>query len=147
MTTIADLMTRDPLTVRPNDTVHRAAMLMDDLNVGCLPVCDGDKLVGLVTDRDITVRAIAAGLDPRTTPVELVMSDPVRCCSPMQSAADALHQMASVRIRRLAVVDSSDRLVGILSLGDLAARHPLGVEEALRRISTPSEPDRAAAYA
>jgi CBS domain-containing protein len=144
MTTVTELMTRDPVTIGPHDTVQRAAQLMDELNVGVLPVCEGEQLLGIVTDRDITVRATAAGLDPRATEVDLVMSDRVRCCSWRQSASEALRQMSQVQIRRLPVVDDDERLVGIVSLGDLAARNPEGVEDTLRRISTPSEPDRAA---
>lgn len=145
MTTIADLMTRDPVAVRPRETVQRAAQLMDELNVGCLPVCEDWQVRGIVTDRDITVRATAAGLDPKSTEVASVMSEGVRCCSQRQSAAEVLRQMAAVQIRRLPVIDDAGRLVGIVSLGDLAARQPAGVEEALRLISTPSAPDRAAA--
>lgn len=147
MTLIADLMTPDPITVSPQDTVQRAAQLMDELNVGALPVCEGDKVLGIVTDRDITVRATAAGLDPSATEVDLVMSDRVRCCSPRHTAAEVLRQMSHVKIRRVPVLDESDRLVGIVSLGDLAAREPAGVEDALRTISTPSEPDRTALVA
>jgi CBS domain-containing protein len=144
MTTIASLMTRNPITVGPHETVQRAAQLMDELNVGSLPVCQGSRLLGIVTDRDITVRATAAGLDPGLTEVDLVMSDRVRCCSPQQTAAEVLRQMASVQIRRMPVLDEHDRLVGIVALGDMAARQPEGVQETLRRISTPSEPDRTA---
>ena len=144
MTTIADLMTPDPVTVGPRDTVQHAAQLMDELNVGSLPVCLGDKVLGIVTDRDITVRATAAGLDPSRTEVDLVMTDRVRCCSPRHSAAEVLRQMATTQIRRVPGLDESNRLVGIVSLGDLAAREPAGVEDALRTISTPSAPDRAA---
>ncbi|MCY7315293.1 MAG: CBS domain-containing protein [Rubrivivax sp.] len=144
MSLIADLMTPEPVTVGPHDSVQRAAQLMDELNVGALPVCLGDRLLGIVTDRDITVRATAAGLDPTSTEVDMVMSDRVRCCSPRHTAAEVLRQMAAVQIRRVPVLDESDRLVGIVSLGDLAAREPAGVEDALRTISTPSEPDRTA---
>lgn len=144
MTTVADLMTRDPITIDPRDSVQRAAQLMDELNVGSLPVCRGQQLVGIVTDRDITVRATAAGLDPATTEVDLVMSDRVRSCSFRQSAAEVLRQMAAVQIRRLPVVDDHDRVVGIISLGDIAARLPDSCHETLRSISTPAEPDRAA---
>ncbi len=144
MSLIADLMTPDPITVGPRDTVQRAAQLMDELNVGALPVCHDNKLLGIVTDRDITVRATAAGLDPALTEVDLVMSDRVRCCSPRHTAAEVLRQMAAVKIRRVPVLDESNRLVGIVSLGDLAAREPAGVEDTLRTISTPAEPDRTA---
>jgi len=146
MNTIADLMTREPVAIDPQDTVQRAAQLMDELNVGALPVCRGQQLLGIVTDRDITVRATAAGLDPASTEVELVMSDRVRCCSADQTAAEVLRMMSAVQIRRLPVLDASDCPVGMVSLGDIAARHADdGVQETLRRISTPAEPDRAAA--
>jgi len=149
MTTIAELMTRDPVTVSPSHSVQRAAQLMDELNVGVLPVCRDGKLVGIVTDRDITVRAIAAGLIPMNTAVDLVMSEGVRHCHLDQSPAEVLQQMASVQIRRLPVLDEQQNLVGIVSLGDIAA-HSVGglvdgVDEALRRISTPSAPDRVTA--
>lgn len=144
MTTIADLMTPEPLAIGPHDSVQRAAQLMDELNVGVLPVCDGEQLVGIVTDRDITVRATAAGLDPLRTAVDLVMTDHVRHCSAHHSPAEVLRRMAGVQIRRLPVLDDHDRLVGIVSLGDIAARHADGVADALRRISTPAAPDRAA---
>jgi len=142
MTTIAELMTRDPVTVRPHESVQRAAQLMDELNVGVLLVWDGLQVRGVVTDRDITVRATAAGLNPAATEIDLVMSDHVRCCSHRQSPAEVLQQMSTVQIRRLPVLDDAERLVGIVSLGDLAAAHADGVEDALCRISTPAEPDR-----
>ncbi len=146
MALIADLMTRNPITIGPHETLQRAAQLMDELNVGALPVCHGSRVLGIVTDRDITVRATAAGLDPARTEVDVVMSDKVRCCSPRHTPAEVLRQMSVVRIRRLPVVDENDRLVGIVSLGDLAARQPAGVEDTLRSISTPAEPDRDAFF-
>ena len=142
MTHVCDLMTREPVAVSPADSVQQAARLMDELNVGALPVCEGDVLVGIVTDRDITVRATAAGLSPGNTSVDLVMTESVRCCHASQSAADVLALMSTVQIRRMPVVDDAQRLVGMLALGDLAARHQEGVAEALERISTPSQPDR-----
>lgn len=142
MTTMAELMTPEPVSVGLYDTVMRAAELMDALNVGVLPVCLGTRLVGIVTDRDITVRATAAGLNAASTEIDMVISNRVRSCRPEHSAEDVLREMATVQIRRMPVVDAQDRLVGIISLGDLAARRPEGVQEALRRISTPAEPDR-----
>jgi len=147
MTHIAALMTRDPVTIAPHESVQRAAQLMDELNVGALPVCRGKQLLGIVTDRDITVRATAAGLDPVHTEVDLVMSDRVRCCTTRHTAAEVLQQMSAVQIRRLPVLDDADELVGMVSLGDIAAREPAGVGDTLRRISTPSEPDRTALVA
>ena len=144
MSTIAQWMTHNPITVTPQDTVQRAAALMDEFNIGCLPVCDRGELVGMLTDRDITVRATCAGLAPATTLVAQVMSVGVRSCSHRQAPADVLQQMADVQIRRLPVLDDSGRVWGIVSVGDLLARRPDGVEAALRRICTPAEPDRPA---
>lgn len=144
MSTIAQWMTHDPITVKPQDTVQCAARLMDDFNIGCLPVCEHGELVGMLTDRDITVRATCAGLAPATTLVAQVMSEGVRSCLHGQSPDEVLQQMAQVQIRRLPVLDDSGRVWGIVSVGDLLARQPEGVEAALRRICTPAEPDRPA---
>jgi CBS domain-containing protein len=146
-TTIADVMTPDPQTVQPGDSVQHAARLMDELNVGALPVCEGTQLVGIVTDRDITVRATAIGLVPASTEVERVMTEHVRCCSEQQSPREVLEQMARTQIRRMLVVDDAQRLVGVVSLGDLASHRHDEVEETLRRISTPCAPDRETAIA
>ncbi len=142
MITVAELMTSHPVCVQAHDSIQRAAQLMDDLNVGSLPVCHGHRLLGIVTDRDITVRATAAGLNAAQTRVDAVMSQGVRHCSPDQTAAEVLVHMCAVQIRRLPVLDDEGRLVGIVSLGDLAARGSEGVQEALRRISSPAAPDR-----
>ena len=129
--------------VRPDESLQRAAQVMDELNVGSLPVCDRSGLVGMITDRDITVRAMAAGL-PSDTQVSDVMTDHARWCTGEQSVQEAMQQMADVQIRRLPVVDSEHQVVGIVSLGDLAMRHQGHVAAALRRISDPSMPDRPA---
>ncbi len=139
---VSDVMTREPVSLRPHDSVALAARLMDELNVGALPVCENWEVRGMLTDRDITVRVIAAGLDPALTQSEAVMSERVRCAGVHQSTADALALMASVQIRRLPVVDEQGRLVGIVTLGDLAAHAVHGVGEVLREISTPAAPDR-----
>ena len=143
MQKISDFMTRNVQVVRPDESLQRAAQVMDELNVGSLPVCDRTGLVGMITDRDITVRATAAGL-PAHTQVSDVMTDHARWCTGEQSVQEAMQQMADVQIRRLPVVDSEHRVVGIVSLGDLAMRHQGHVAAALRRISDPSMPDRPA---
>lgn len=142
MTQIAALMTRDPVTVTPLETLQRAAQLMEEFNVGSLPVCQGEALLGMVTDRDITVRAVAAALDPATTTVGEVMSTDVSTCTPDDDLGDTLLEMARLQVRRLPVIDSAKRLVGIVSLGDFAARRPQGVQQALQSISMPATPDR-----
>jgi CBS domain-containing protein len=134
-------MTRNVQVVRPDESLQRAAQVMDELNVGSLPVCDRGGLVGMITDRDITVRATAAGL-PAHTLVGDVMTEHARWCTTEQTVQEAMQQMADVQIRRLPVVDGERRVVGIVSLGDLATRHQGHVAAALRRISDPSMPDR-----
>ena len=143
MQTIQDIMTRDVQTISSQETIQRAAQLMDELNVGAIPVLDGDKLVGMITDRDITVRSVAAGQDPGSTKVTDVMSTDVRTCTPGQSVEDVLSQMGDVQIRRVPVVDAqSGKVIGIVSLGDVATSDAADVDLALDEISSPSEPDR-----
>ena len=142
MQKISDFMTRNVQVVRPDESLQRAAQVMDELNVGALPVCDASGLVGMITDRDITVRATAAGLAPDATSVADVMTGHARWCSTEQTVQEAMEQMADVQIRRLPVLDSRRQVVGIVSLGDLATRHSGHVAAALRRISDPSMPDR-----
>ena len=144
MDQVADVMTRDVRVVGPTETVQRAAQLMDELNVGVIPVCEGRKLVGMLTDRDITVRGVAAGKDAAGTPVSEVMSGSVRWCYEDQPLEDVLDEMRDTQIRRMPVVDRQQQIVGIVSLGDLADRGSDGasVGEALKDISTPAAPDR-----
>lgn len=145
MTTVADVMTRGVRTMAPSDTVVRAAQAMDELNVGVIPVCDGQKLVGMVTDRDIVVRGVAQEQDPKTLKLADVMSTNVRCAREDDDVDQVLSEMADTQIRRMPVVDGQQQLVGIITLGDIAAK---GVEdedevaESLSEISTPAEPDR-----
>ena len=144
MLKISDFMTRNVQVVRPDETLQRAAQVMDELNVGSLPVCDQSGLVGIITDRDITVRATSAGLSAGDTKVSAVMTGHARWCTADQSVQEAMQQMADVQIRRLPVLDAQRQVVGIVSLGDLATRHSGHVAAALRRISDPSMPDRPA---
>ncbi|WP_337367513.1 CBS domain-containing protein [Noviherbaspirillum denitrificans] len=117
--------------------------MMDELNVGALPVCDGRKLVGMVTDRDITVRAVAAGQAPDSAHVEDVMTGSVRWCFDDQTVDEVMQQMGDTQIRRVPVVDhDSKELIGIVSLGDLATKHSAQVDRTLEEISTPSQSDR-----
>jgi CBS domain-containing protein len=142
MPRIADVMTRGVQVIRPDESLQRAAQLMDELNVGALPVCDGKKLLGMITDRDITVRATAIGLRPDQTRVSDVMTEQPRCCTEEQSTEEVMRQMGDVQIRRLPVLNAASELVGIVSLGDLATRQSGHTDGALRDISWPSEPDR-----
>jgi CBS-domain-containing membrane protein len=143
MQTIQDVLTRDVQSISPQDTIQRAAQMMDELNVGSIPVLDGQKLVGMITDRDITVRATAAGQAPGSTRVGDVMSTDVRTCTPNQTVDEVLGQMGDVQIRRVPVIDeNSQEVVGIVSMGDMATKHSAGVDRALEEVSSPSEPDR-----
>ena len=143
MQRIAEVMTRDVQSVSPHETIRRAAQLMDELNVGSLPVCDGQKLVGMVTDRDITVRAVAAGQAPDAAHVEDVMTGSVRWCFDDQTVDEVMQQMGDSQIRRVPVVDHDTKeLIGIVSLGDMATKHSAQVDRTLEEISSPSEPDR-----
>jgi CBS domain-containing protein len=142
---VKEVMTRGVECVQPLDSVAQAAERMRELNVGMLPVCgDHDKLVGMVTDRDITVRATAEASDPRGTRVSDVMTPNVIYCFEHHDVAEAAHLMEDNQIRRLVVLNRDKRLVGIVSLGDLAVK--CGDEgltgEALELVSEPAAPRR-----
>jgi len=141
---LKDVMTRDVEVVAPTTTLAAVAAKMDALDVGLLPVCDGDRLVGMVTDRDIIVRAIAVGKNPKTTRVREVMTGEVVYGFEEQDTLEAGLIMAKQQIRRLVVVDRDKRLVGIVSLGDLAVATPDEqlAGEILERVSEPAAPDR-----
>ena len=140
MQTINDVMTRDVQSISPEQSVRKAAQMMDEFNVGSIPVCDGNKLVGMITDRDITVRSTAAGQSPENTRVGDVMSTDVRTCFSTQSVDEVLGQMGNVQIRRVPVVDQqSHKMVGIVSLGDMATKNAASTDQALGEISKPSD--------
>jgi len=126
----------------PGDTVQSAAQAMDELNVGVPPVCKNDRLVGVLTDRDIVVRSTSVGQDPCRTHIEEIMTTEPCTLRPDASVLDALRLMEQRQLRRLPVLDPGGRLVGIVSLGDLAAAGTPEAAEALEDISTPAEPDR-----
>jgi CBS domain-containing protein len=143
MTQVSEVMTRGVKVLSPHDTMRLAAQTMDELDVGSIPVCDGRRLVGIVTDRDIIARGIARGLQPENTQLKELMSAPVQWCFEDESVDEAIDLMRDHAIRRLPVVDHEKHLVGMLSLGDVAAK--VGAQEAgdvLSDISEPAEPDR-----
>ncbi|MDI1271593.1 MAG: CBS domain-containing protein [Polaromonas sp.] len=139
MTTVTDVMTRDVRTLTSDSTITEAARAMEELDVGVIPVCDGDKLLGMVTDRDIVVRAVAQGLDGNT-PLAKVMSTDVRTARETDDLDTVLADMASSQIRRLPVLDGSERLVGIVSIGDIAVKgqDEEDVGQSLADISAPA---------
>ena len=118
---ISDVMTREVESIGPDDTLQEAAQRMKDFGVGPLPVCENHSVVGMVTDRDITLRAVASGLDPATTAVRDVMSEEIVCCFEDQEAEVAARLMQSKQIRRVLVLDRDKKLVGIITLADLAS--------------------------
>src|SRR6185436_4028323 len=120
-TKVHQVMTDSPRCVTPETLVSEAARLMESEDVGSLPILDGEDLAGVITDRDIVIRAIAKGKDPRGMPVREVASGKLVTVHADDDLADALHLMASQQVRRLPVVDENNRLVGVLAQADVAA--------------------------
>jgi CBS domain-containing protein len=141
MQTVSDVMTRGVRTLSPTDTLTAAAQAMQELDVGSIPVCDGVRLVGMVTDRDIVVRGVAQ--ERVNVSLQDVMSEGLLYCHEDDTVPSAMESMRRQQVRRLPVVDKDKRLVGIVTLGDVATK---GDEDdagdALRGISEPSEPHR-----
>lgn len=133
---IKDVMTARPTCCQPADRLDSVAKLMLDHDCGEIPVCDGKKLVGVVTDRDIVCRAIAAGKTPVAVPVSDVMTRDVYTVGEDDKLEQALELMETKLVRRLPVVDSSGRIVGIVSQADLVAKAPmLRVARTIRSVS------------
>jgi CBS domain-containing protein len=142
MTRVSELMTRGVRTLSPSDSVALAAQAMDELDIGAIPVCDGQRLMGMLTDRDIVLRVVAQKL-PLETKLSDVMSKDIKWCTDSDNVDAVMNQMAGYQIRRIPVVDLDRKLVGMLSLGDTAAKGDAGkAGDALKIISQPSEPDR-----
>ncbi len=143
MLQVSEVMTRGVRSLAPSDTIQLTAQAMEELTVGTLPVCEGDEMLGIVTDRDITVRAVAQGLAGDSTPVSDVMSQPVETCHEDDELDEVTQQMEQHQIMRMVVLDDDGQLVGILTLGDIAAKaNTDDADNTLAEISTPSEPDR-----
>ncbi len=141
---LRDIMTRNVEVVSAGASLKDAAKKMKDLDVGLIPVCDGDRLKGVLTDRDITIRATADGRDPSKTKVSEVMSTDLAYCLEDQEVEEAVSVMEARQIRRLPIVNQNKRLIGIISLADIAVhvgdRDLSG--ETLEEISAPAEPKR-----
>lgn len=141
---LRDVMTRRVEVISPEATLQEAARKMKDLDVGPIPVCDGDRLQGMLTDRDITVRATAEGRDPTSTRVRDVMTEDVKYAFEDDDVETAAEIMQRAQMRRLVILNRDKRLVGIVSLGDLATEPQTMDEaaEALEEISEPAIPAR-----
>ena len=134
---VSEAMTRDVRVAHVEETIEQAAQLMAGLDAGALPVSENKRLVGMITDRDIAIRAVARGKGPETR-VRDVMTDDVKYCFVDQEIEEVTRNMGDVQVRRLPVVDRDKQLVGILSLGDVAVTTGDGVAgEALMGISRP----------
>lgn len=141
---LKDVMTRGVEVVPPDTTLKEAAEKMRKLDVGPLPVCDGERLLGMLTDRDITVRAVAEGRNPTATKVREVMTPDIIYCFEDQDVREAARLMEKHQIRRLPILSRDKRLVGIVSLGDLAVGtgDQKLAGKVLEQVSEPAEPTR-----
>ena len=137
---VRDLMTRDVQTVRPDQTAREAARFMLQADAGAIPVTDGDRLVGIITDRDIAVRGVAEGHGP-DTPVRELMTNDIVAARIDDDVDEVAVRMSEAQVRRLPVIDDEQKLCGIVSLGDLAREADDDcAEEALEGISQPGGP-------
>ncbi|HEX9061330.1 MAG TPA: CBS domain-containing protein [Clostridia bacterium] len=138
---VRDIMTKDVAYINPLSPITEAAQLMQKHNVGSIPVCDNSGVIGIVTDRDIVVRNVAHGTDPKSTKVQDVMTSQVTTANPEMDVNDAARIMTQSQIRRIPVVENNF-LVGMVSLGDVATepRYDEEASDALSEISKPSNP-------
>ena len=134
---VSNCMTKEVQITDPEQTLRDAALLMGRLDAGILPVAENDRLVGMITDRDIAIRGVAEGKGPEAK-IRNVMSTDVRYCFDDEDVDDVLHTMGALQVRRLPVLNRDKRLVGIISLGDIATNGPTTeTGEALSGISQP----------
>ena len=133
---VRDVMSKQVKIAGPNDSIEKAAQLMEAIDCGSLPVGENDRLVGVVTDRDITVRAVAKGKAPKNCKVREVMSAGVKYVYEDEPTEAVAQSMSKLQVRRLPVLNREKRLVGIVALGDLATRHDgIIAGQALKEVS------------
>jgi CBS domain-containing protein len=137
---VKEIQTRDPEVISPEAMICEAAQRMAEQDIGMLPVCDGERLVGAVTDRDLVIRGLAKGYDPLSTKVKDVMTPRICYCFEDNSLEEVARIMEERQIRRMPILNSNKRLVGIVSLGDLAVRSQNRdlTEEVLEHVSQPA---------
>ena len=136
---LSEVMSRDVQIANPDDTLAEAAVRMSENEVGALPVCNGRKVLGMITDRDLVVRGLARHLDPETTQVQRCMTEGVQWCFDDEDVEAAARKMAEHQLRRLIVVDRDKNLVGMVALADVARAASDRVSgDTLESISEPS---------
>jgi len=134
---VSEVMTRDVQTVRPDEPVQQAASFMLSADAGSIPVTDGERLIGMITDRDIAVRGVAKGYGPET-PVRELMTDDIVAARTDDDIQEVASRMSQAQVRRLPVIDENERLCGIVSLGDLAREtNDESAHQALEGVSEP----------
>ncbi|MDY0885110.1 CBS domain-containing protein [Dongia soli] len=133
---IQECMSKDVQIASPNQSIRDAAQKMKEIDAGFLPVGENDRLVGMITDRDIAVRGVGAGKGP-DTPIRDIMSKEVLYCFEDESVEDVSQKMAKQQVRRMPVLNRDKRLVGVISLGDISQQDQSGGAEALSSISSP----------
>jgi CBS domain-containing protein len=134
---ISEVMTTELETISADQTAREAAAFMLRADAGSIPVCEGDKVIGMITDRDIAVRGVAEGRGP-DTPVSELMSDGIICAREDEDITVVARRMSEEQVRRLPVLDAEERLIGIVSLGDLARETSTRTaEQALEGVSAP----------
>jgi CBS domain-containing protein len=134
---VSEAMSRDVQVVQPHQTIHQAAKMMNEIDVGALPVAEGDRLVGMITGRDIAIRAVAENMAP-STKVRVVMTVDIKFCFDDEDADDVAGQMGVEQVRRVPVVNRAMQVVGILALADLAIQ--AGARPAVKALEGISQP-------
>lgn len=142
---LSEIMTREVVVIQPDDSLQSAAKKMRDLNIGFLPVCDGEELLGVLSDRDITIRALADGMDLGVMLGRDLMTTPAIYCFDDQDVSEAAKIMEENQIRRLVVVSrDGKKLVGVVSLGDLARNETNKLSgQVLQKVSEPDGAEKA----
>ena len=136
---VRDVMSTDVRIANPDQTIQQAAQMMAEIDAGALPVGENDRLIGMITDRDIAIRAVARGRGP-DTPVREAMTPEVEYCFEDDDIEDVAEKMSALQVRRLPVLNREKRLVGIVSLGDIARHEEDTAGEAINEISQPGGP-------
>lgn len=141
---IKDVMTAEVVTLSPTAKATQAAEAMKSLNVGAIPICDGKRLLGMVTDRDLVVRVMAEHRNPEMEIIRSIMTTDVDYCYEDQTVEEAAHVMQDRKVRRMPIINHDKELVGIVSLGDVAVKGTdrSTTAEALEHISQPAAPQR-----